>query len=130
MLFYYSRNPLTTTVTINGTRFTAEVAATAKEKELGLGQRASLKPLHGMLFPFDHVEQFTFWMKGMQFPIDVIWIRDNTVVDISKNVPVTLPDGRMPSMAPKMPINKVFEVNAGEAEKYNINIGDVVIIKT
>ena len=81
-LWYYTRHPLQTTVSIRNKTFVVDVAVTAKEKELGLGNRDSLAADHGMLFIYDHKEVFPFWMKNMRFPIDIIWIDDQTIVDI------------------------------------------------
>ncbi len=125
---FYIRHPLSATVTIKNIRYTVEVAATPQEKELGLGGRDSLKPLHGMIFPYDHSERFSYWMKGMRFPIDIIWIRDLRIVDISKNVPVSS-DGTLPVYAPREPVNLVLEVVAGESERNGFQIGDTVTVK-
>lgn len=127
-IVYYVRNPLTSTVTIKGIRFAVEVAVTPQEKEIGLGGRDSLKPLHGMLFPYDHSERFSYWMKGMRFPIDIIWIRDYRIVDISKQVPIST-DGTYPVYAPKEPVNLVLEIASGEADRHGFQIGDIVTIK-
>ena len=127
-IVYYVRHPLTSTVTIKGIRYSVEVAVTPQEKELGLGERDSLKPLHGMLFPYDHSEKFSYWMKGMRFPIDIIWIRDYRIVDISKNVPISTV-GRFPVYAPREPVNLVLELSAGESDRNGFQIGDLVTIK-
>lgn len=128
MLWFYVKNPLTTKVIIQGHEFLVDVAVTNAEKEKGLGYRKSLGENNGMIFPYDHYEQYTFWMKGMNFPIDIIWIRDNSIVDISKNVPVST-NGYLPTYAPSMPVNKILEVNAGISDKYGIKIGDLVTIR-
>ncbi len=125
---YYVRHPLTSTVTIKGIRYAVEVAATPEEKELGLGGRDSLKPLQGMIFPYDHSERFSYWMKGMKFPIDIVWIRDYRIVDISKNVPVST-DGTLPVYASREPVNLVLEIAAGESDRNGFQIGDIVTIK-
>lgn len=126
-LAYYVRHPLTTTATIKNVRYTVEVAATPQEKEVGLGGRDSLKPRHGMLFPYDHAERFSYWMKGMRFPIDIIWIRDNRIVDISKHVPVSK-GGVLPVYSAREPVNLVLEVAAGESDRNGFQIGDIVVI--
>ena len=61
----------------------------------------------------------------MKFPLDFIWITDNTVVDITKNVQP--PDGTdMHVVHAIVPVNKILELNAGEADTYGIQIGDMV----
>jgi len=130
-LWYYTRHPLQTTVTVRNTTFIVDVAVTAKEKELGLGNRDSLAADHGMLFVYDHKEIFPFWMKNMRFPIDIIWIDDQTIVDISRNVPVSdKPVRDLPIYHPSMPIDKVLELPAGTSDRVGIIIGDKITIKS
>lgn len=128
ILWYYSRHPLTTTVHIRSVTYFVEIAATPKEKELGLGGRESLLPLHGMLFPYDHAEQFSYWMKGMRFPIDIIWIRGNTIVDITKHIPTPTPGVPLAVYASREPVDKVLEIPSGDADTYGFQIGDGVRI--
>ena len=49
-------------------------------------RRNKLKEDEGMLFVFDHSDKYSFWMKDMNFPIDIIWIgEDLQIVFIKKN---------------------------------------------
>ena len=125
---FYLRHPLSATITIKNVQYTVDVAVTPQEKELGLGGRDSLQAFHGMLFPYDHAERFSYWMKGMKFPIDIIWIRDFRIVDISKQVPVSL-DNSFPIYAPREPVNLVLEIASGESDKHGFQIGDIVTVK-
>lgn len=126
LAFYYFNHPLTSKIKINGTTFTVEVAITEPQKELGLGNRASLSSDHGMLFPYDHKEQYEYWMKGMQFPLDFIWIDGKTVVDVTPNVPSPMGSDQPVIVKPGAPVDKVFEVNAGSIQRADIHIGDSV----
>jgi len=124
--WFYTKHPLSGTVKINGTLFTVDVAVTAIEKEKGLGYRKSLEPTHGMIFVYDHKEIYPFWMKGMNFPLDFIWLDGNKIVDITKNVQPA--NGlNMQVVKPMLPVDKILEINAGEVEKYGIKIGDTVL---
>jgi uncharacterized protein len=128
-IWFYSRHPLTTRVEIRGHTFNVDVAVTDREKVLGLGYRDHMDQDSGMIFPYDHKEQYHYWMKGMRFPLDIIWIRDNSIVDISKNVPVATAGAAMPEYFPSSPVNKVLELNAGVTDRLGIQIGDVVSIR-
>lgn len=129
-LWFYSRHPLQTTVSVRDATFLADVAVTGKEKELGLGNRKDLPKDHGMLFVYDHKEKYPFWMKNMHFPIDIIWIDDRTIVDITKNVPVSNnPIDSLPIYYPAVPVDKILEINAGLSDIYSISVGDRVKIK-
>jgi len=126
-VWYYWSHPLKTSVIINNYRFYVELALTDSEKERGLGFRDSLALNQGMLFVWDHKEIFPFWMKGMRFPIDIIWIADTTIVDITHSAPVVT-NGRYVTYPPQVPVNKVLEINAGLAQQYGISEGDTITI--
>lgn len=126
LAMYYINRPLQSKVEIGGHTFTTEVALTEAQKGLGLGYRASLPLSSGMLFVYDHREQYEFWMKGMQFPLDFIWIDGTTVADITPNVPQPNQNESPAIVKPLVPVDKVFEVNAGTVSRLNIQIGDTV----
>ncbi|OGM08307.1 hypothetical protein A2159_02005 [Candidatus Woesebacteria bacterium RBG_13_34_9] len=82
-----------------------------------------------MLFIFDYKSIPDFWMKGMKFPLDIIWINDNIIVDVDENIqnPKSLSNlNQLPKYSPSIPINFVLEVNAGFCSKEGIKIGDRV----
>ncbi|MEK7544440.1 MAG: DUF192 domain-containing protein [Patescibacteria group bacterium] len=129
-LWFYTKHPLQTTVTIRDVKFVVDVAITPKEKEVGLGHRDSLAPNRGMLFVYDIKARYPFWMRDMRFPIDILWIDDRTIVDITKQAPASdKPFNQLPIYHPLKPVDKVLELNAGAADKYGISIGDKIIIK-
>ncbi|GAH05005.1 unnamed protein product, partial [marine sediment metagenome] len=61
-------------ILINGYSFQVEIADDPEEMKLGLGERDSLCGSCGMLFEYSREGKYYFWMKGMRFPIDIIWI--------------------------------------------------------
>lgn len=123
--WFYSRHPLSGTVTINNTVFIVDLAVTSIEKEKGLGYRKTLPEKHGMLFVYDHKAIFPFWMKGMQFPLDFVWIYGNQVMDITRNVQP--PEGLdLHVVKPQIEVDKILELNAGDVDKYGIKVGDMV----
>ncbi len=84
----------------------------------------------GMLFIFPSEGQHSFWMGGMLFPLDFIWISsDRTVVDITVDVPSPepgVPDGELPRYRPDQAVLYVLEVNAGVVREAGVQIGDTV----
>ena len=70
----------TNKVTIGNTIFSVEVASTTIEQARGLSGRAGLKNNEGMLFLFNSAGVQNFWMKDMNFPIDIIWIGGGKVL--------------------------------------------------
>jgi uncharacterized membrane protein (UPF0127 family) len=115
------------TVTIADVVIPVEIVSTAEDIARGLGKRKSLEASTGMLFLFDHSAVFKFWMKGMRFAIDIIWIGESMkIVDITKNLmPVRLFE-KVRFHSPKVPARYVLEVNAGFCEKHRIAVGDAV----
>ena len=111
--------------------FSAEVAETMGQKAKGLGYRDELARDGAMYFDFGKEDKYGFWMMGMKFPIDIIWIKGNVVVGIEKNVPAPMPG--MPESAlklyhPPQAIDKVIEINAGLSDELGIKIGDYFAI--
>ena len=127
-LWYYFKNPLTTKATIAGHVFYVEVAATPKAREQGLSGRQSLAQNEGMLFVYQDQALHGFWMRGMNFPLDFIWIRDKTVVQLNKNVPSPLQGGSLEVLEPSVPVDMVLEVNAGTIDRLGIVPGDTIEI--
>ncbi|HEX9664656.1 MAG TPA: DUF192 domain-containing protein, partial [Patescibacteria group bacterium] len=80
-----------------------------------------------MLFIFDKKDYYSFWMKEMEFPIDIIWIDDQTVVGIEKNIQPPAA-GRLFVYRPEQKVNLVLEIGAGLSDQRNIKIGDLVDI--
>jgi len=122
---YYRKNPLTSKVRIGSNTFIVDVAVSPIEKMNGLSGRNSLAANHGMLFVYDHKEQYEFWMKGMKFPLDFIFIADRTVVDIAENI--LPPTSIFPAIVkPRISADKILEVTAGTIRLTGIKIGDTV----
>lgn len=118
----------TTTVQIRDKTFHVDVVASPSAREIGLSQTDFLPQDHGMLFLHDKADYYQFWMKGMKFPLDIIFIQGSTIVTIARNVPLATGDGDPPRYAPTKPADKVLEINAGLSAKYGINEGDAVQI--
>jgi uncharacterized protein len=116
---------------IDGVTFNVEVASTALEQTRGLSFRPSLGANDGMLFIFDTGSVQTFWMKDMNFPLDMIWISGNTVAGFAQDVPAPAPGvqlWQLPIYSSPGNTDKVLEVNAGTVAKYNIKVGDSLTI--
>ena len=119
-------NPVTQLVELRGK---VEVADTMLKKAKGLSGREMLKENSGMLFVFEKPGKPTFWMAGMNFPLDIIWINGNKIVDISKNIQPPKNTGGLPAIfSPSTGINKVLELSAGAVEKFGIKINDEIKI--
>ncbi len=111
---------------INDFSFKVDLALLSSEKNRGLRGTDSLKEDQGMLFFYFNDDIRYFWMKDMNFPIDVLWIKDNKVVNISENVSIS--ENEITKMNSVYPADKVLELKAGTILKHNIKINDKVVI--
>ena len=106
---------------VGNTQVAVEVRDTEEGRDQGLSNREKLAEDEGMLFVFDQPGIYGFWMKGMKFPLDFVWIKDNAVAEITEDVEV----GRM-DIRPKEAVDKVLEVNSGWVKQNNVRVGDKI----
>lgn len=125
-----NNNPTWPVVIVGDVSFAIELAQTSEQLARGLSGRGSLAQGTGMLFVHDTEERYTFWMKDMRFPLDMLWIAaDCTLADISAQVPPPEPDQSdrsLPLFSPDTQVLHVLEINAGVASSSGISIGDAV----
>lgn len=116
-------------VTVGSATTSAEVAQSDAKKRLGLGMREKLDAGTGMLFAFNNPgpcpNSCSFWNKDMLFPIDIVWIRDGTVVDLYGHLPAYAKQKDFTIMT-KAQVNFILEVPDGFIKTNNIKIGDTV----
>jgi len=115
-------------IIINNAVFDVNLSIFNYEKVKGLGKISSIDDNQGMLFYYLNSSVREFWMKDMQFPIDVLWIKDNKIVNISENVPIHI-NGEITRMNSLYEVDRVLELKANSVSKNNIKIGDEIIIK-
>ena len=115
----------------------AEIAGTDAQRQKGLMFREGLPENEGMLFVFEKEARYSFWMKNMRFPLDIIWIdKDKRIADIKTNVPACKEiyesfaggnrEKSCESFTPYGNALYVLEVNAGFTQKHGIKIGEKV----
>lgn len=119
----------TTTATIKEKKINLIVAKTPEEKQTGLSKRKDLAKDQGMLFPFEKADYYSFWMKDMQFPIDILFISKDSIVTIFSNVKPPEENQSPIIYKPTEPADKVLEVNAGFVEENKLKVGDKIIIE-
>ena len=121
----------TPTVVIGPVAFPVEVAVTPAQREQGLSGRPSLASGAGMLFVFESPMPLQFWMKRMQFPLDMVWIgADCTIGEITRDVPPPPPDTKDSDLArirPQSDMQYALEINAGEAAELGLEPGQPVV---
>lgn len=88
------------------------ISDTVDTRRKGLSDTPSLSQGKGMLFVFDEMGSHSFWMKDMNYPIDILWLDEqmNEVYRKSNASPTDFPD----SYVSGVPAKYVLEVNPGE----------------
>jgi uncharacterized protein len=102
-------------VTVGDSVVQAEIADTPRLQQRGLGYRDSLAPGTAMIFVFDEASVQTFWMRGMRFCLDIVWIDDRKVIGAAESV-CPMPDAEpseLPRYSSEVPVRYVLEVPAG-----------------
>ncbi len=100
-----------------------EFAETEYEVQTGLMYRDQMKEKQGMLFIFPDVRVHSFYMKNTEIPLDIIFIDENlTIASFQENAKPFDETG----LSSLVPIQYVLEVNAGLAEKWNLEVGDKI----
>ncbi len=117
-------------VTLGDRALALEIADTPELRSRGLAGRSSIPENGGMLFLFEEPHRHTFWMKDMLISIDIIWIRDETIVSILHRVRPELgtPDERLARYIPPEPVDRVIELRAGRAEELGLSSGQKIDI--
>jgi uncharacterized protein len=112
-------------LTINDNKIFLQLARNEKEWNQGLSNQKKLGENSGMLFIFPDYQTRNFWMKDMNFSLDIVWIKDDKIVKISENL---APEGSHPQNLyySDEPVNYVLELNANFCKYNNINVGDRV----
>lgn len=103
---------------------TVAFASTPAEQEQGLSDTSKLSMDNGMLFIFDAPTVPAFWMKDMNYPLDIIWIDSNKkIIAVSQNLdPSTYPQ----TFVPPSQVSYVLEVPAGFYNENYLSIGDSI----
>jgi uncharacterized protein len=99
------------------------------EQACGLSGRTGLNDGQGMIFLFGAGSTQNFWMKDMNFALDMVWISDNKVVGFAQNVPPPAPGTQLWQLqiyTSPPNVDTVLEVPAGTVAKDNIQVGDKV----
>jgi uncharacterized membrane protein (UPF0127 family) len=113
-----------TVVSIADARILADIADTPDKKTKGLAVRSNMTEGEGMLFLFDNDYPHPFWMNGMKFPIDIIWLDSNkTVVHIEHSLPPCPNQFDCPNHQPDHNARYVLETVAGFSERHGVKDG-------
>jgi uncharacterized membrane protein (UPF0127 family) len=103
--------------------FTAEIASTPREQEIGEMFRTSIPADRGMFFDWGAPRDVPMWMKNCPVPEDMVFIgQDGTIVYIAEN---TVPESLV-NIDPGVPARATLELQGGITAKLDISVGDKV----
>jgi len=123
--------PDRTTIVVGDHELDVELAVTPQQQTLGLGYRNELPEGNGMLFVNDSAQPRSFWMKGMRFCLDIIWIDQGEIIGAAQSVcpdPPGTADADRPSYPSQGAAECVLEVPAGWMEEHGFGPGTPVEI--
>ncbi|MBI4197815.1 MAG: DUF192 domain-containing protein [Chloroflexi bacterium] len=119
------------TATANGFSFRLEVADTDEARRQGLSGRASLAQDAAMLFVFPQEAYWSFWMKEVAFPLDLVYINgDGFIVSVHTMDPqLGVPESQLKRYASPQPAKYALEINGGLATALGLEPGVRVELK-
>lgn len=102
-------------VAVGGVELRARVANSYSEWRRGLSftPARATQEQKSMVFFFPQLEQRSFWMVDMNYPLDVYWFAGDTLLGVSRNVPPPTGDEAPATMQSPAPADTVLEVPAG-----------------
>ncbi|HMB17425.1 MAG TPA: DUF192 domain-containing protein [Candidatus Paceibacterota bacterium] len=119
-------------VVIDGQIILADVALTNEDREQGLSGVKYMGDNEGMLFIFEEEKKHGIWMKDMRIPIDILWIKDEVIVDVDEHV-MPEPDKDISELTiykPSEPVDRVLEIRGGRFGMFDVEVGDKVEIES
>jgi len=97
----------------------AQVAATPKQREVGLMFRQDMATHEGMLFVFEQPQKQCFWMKNTLLPLTAAFVEeDGTIVNLADMKPQSTE-----SHCSDKPVRFVLEMNQGWFAKRGLKKG-------
>ncbi|HLP44293.1 MAG TPA: DUF192 domain-containing protein [Candidatus Nanoarchaeia archaeon] len=116
----------TATLRVGSKDVIVDLADDPAKRTRGLSGRTSLETGTGMLFIFEKSGTYGFWMKDMNFSIDILWLDETgKIVHIEKSLS---PDTYPKTVTPASPAKYVLELPAGFSHSENIQVGDTIVL--
>lgn len=112
----------------NGKTIVVEIERSTAELMKGMMFRDSLAEDRGMLFVNPQEDFYAYWMYQTRIPLDIIWMdRGHRIVEVSPNTPPCTTDAlHCPKYGGTEKSSYVLEINAGQAAKNGLKVGDVL----
>lgn len=110
------------TIILAGRTFMVTIADTPAARAQGLSGTKGLSSSQGMLFVFNPPQSACFWMKDMNYNLDILWFdaSKKLIYEQQNLAPSTYPNNYC---APSL-TNYVLEVNSGTARQLQLKLDD------
>ncbi len=114
-------------VELGGKRYSVEIANTEEARARGLMFRDSMADNRGMIFIHDEEIPQSYWMKNTRIPLDILYFDNGRkLVSQQRDVPPCSLGDNCPSYPSNVPARYVLELNAGQAERLQLQDGAVM----
>ena len=120
----------TAIVVVGDTNVTVEISDTPELRERGLSYHDDLSLNSGMLFVYPDSGRRIYWMKGMNFCLDIVWINDGAIIGAAESVcpEPGVADADLGRYASPSPVQYVLELPAGWLSEHGYSTGTPVTI--
>lgn len=118
------------TLKIGGQEVRVLVANNYEHRLKGLSDRKDMGKYDGMLFVFPDRGDHAMVMRDMHFPLDIIWLDGNKIVDIAPSLPPEpgVPEEQLTIYRARAASTLVLELPAGFKDRTGLKIGDIIEI--
>lgn len=107
--------------------FHAEAVSDGRSRERGLSGRDRIPEDRAMLFILEKGAEEYFWMKGMRFPLDMLFFdRQKKLTALYSELK---PCSECPKIRPPDEAGYLLEINGGLAKKLDLRAGDVIKLR-
>ena len=105
--------------------YKVEIMSTPADQQRGLMFREKLNSNEGMLFLFDESKKASFWMKNTVISLDLIYIKENGLVD---SIYQDLTPMSLKKIQSKSKVRAALEIPAGDVRLNGINYNSFINI--
>lgn len=109
---------------INDNIFKVKLCSTPETIKKGMSNQVFDENFNGMYFLLPQKKHNCFWMKDCVIPLDIIFIKNNEIVNVYSNCPPCYKDEHCESYCSES--DSVLEVKGGTCEKLSIKKGDLI----
>lgn len=122
--------PLTAQIVLDQEVIILEVAQTPEQKLTGLMFRPEpLAENRGMFFPVTPPQLISTWMKNVQHPLDMVFLRAGRVVHLLPNTPACQSSKICPFYSSQRLADGLLELRAGSIDRLNLRPGSEIRIE-